>query len=157
MKPYLYGVFLSFLLVAGSLCSVYGASGKDIVRLKQGGISDDTIQVIIQEKVIETVAFTVDEILDMKNAELSEEMIRTVIRDGSFLKDAKPVIYGKDMRTLRFTTVKDLIELKNAGLSEETIQAIITYGTRDADDKEREKAWEMMKKMDLQIDVEGDE
>ena len=125
---------------------------QDIIRLKKGGISGETIGLIVKEKVIETCAFTVQEILDLKKAGLKDETIRIIIRNGSFLKDTKPIVYGKDIRPIKFTTARDIIELKEAGLSDEVIKAIVTCASTDANDLEREKAWEMLKNMGIIID-----
>jgi len=100
-------------------------SGSGIVALKKAGISDRTIEIIVEEKVIETAAFSVDEIVNMKKAGLGEETIRMLVREGSFLKDAQPIVYGNRMKSLRFTSAQDVIDLKKAGLSDEVIQAII--------------------------------
>ena len=107
---------------------------------------------MVREKTVETCAFTVREILDLKRAGVSDETIQVLIKEGSFLKDAEPVLYGKEIRSIKFTTIKDIIELKDAGVSDETIQAIIISGSRDVNDTEREKAWDMLKDMEIKID-----
>ena len=61
-------------------------SGSDIVELKKAGISDETIQIIAEEKIIETAAFSVDDIVKMKQAGLGEETLRMLIRESSFLR-----------------------------------------------------------------------
>ena len=112
----------------------------------------------MRQKVIETCAFTIDEILDLKKAGLSEKTIQMVIKEGSFMKGAEPIVYGRDIRRSNFMTANDIIELKNAGLSDKTIQAIIIFGARDVNDLEREKAWEMLRNMGIFIDLrKGDE
>jgi len=124
-----------------------------IIRLKEAGISDETIQLIVKEKSIETCALTVHEILSLKKAGLSDKTIQMLIREGSFLKDREPIIYGKEIKSIKFVTIKDIIELKDAGLSDEVIQAIIIYGSRDVDEEERKKAWEMLENMGIVIDM----
>lgn len=126
---------------------------EDIIRLKKGAISEETIGLIIREKVIETCAFTVQEILDLKGAGLTDKTIQMLIKESSFLKTSKPIIYGKDIRHIEFTTAKDVIELKNAGVSDEIIQAIIIFGSRDADEINREKAWDMLKDIGIIVDM----
>ncbi|MBW2011682.1 MAG: hypothetical protein JRI32_08620 [Deltaproteobacteria bacterium] len=149
-----FSILLLLFFINVGLC----LDGKDMIRLKKGGISDETIQTIAREKTIETCSFTVREILDLKNAGLKDKSIRMLIRDGSFMKDAGPVVYGKDIRSIQFTTAKDIIELKEAGVSDEVIQAIIIFGSRDVNDIERDKAWEMLKHMGIIIDMcEGSE
>jgi len=124
----------------------------DFIRLKEEGISEETIQVIIREKAIESCSFTVDEILRLKKAGLSEETIQIMIISGSFNRDRKPIIYGRDIRSIKFLTAKDIIELKDAGISDETIQAVIKTGPFDSNDMESEKAWDMLKKMGILFD-----
>ena len=140
-----------FLLVFFS--PALSLNSEDIIRLKKAGISDETIQLVVREKTKETCAFTVQEILDLKSAGLSDETIQMLVKEGSFIKDRNPVIYGKDIRSIKFTTAKDIIELKDAGVNDETIQAIIIFGSRDINDGEREKAWEMLKNMGIIMDM----
>ena len=142
--------FLLTLIVAGpGLC----LESQDVVRLKKAGISDRTILLMVNEKVIETCAFTVEEILELKNAGLSEETIQVLIREGSFMKDTGPIIYGRDIRSIKFTTANDIIRLKDAGISDEIIRAIVIFGSRDPGDVEREKAWDMLKNMGIVVDM----
>lgn len=152
MKKKILSIILSMLLLLFFINVGLCLDGKDMIRLKKGGISDETIQLMVKEKTIETCAFTVLEMLDLKNAGLKDKTIRMLIRDGSFMKDAGPVVYGKDIRSIKFTTVKDIIELKEAGVSDEVIQAIIISGSRDVNDIERDKAWKMLKHMGIIID-----
>ena len=131
----------------------YAMSSEALVALKQAGISDETIQVLIQEKALETAAFTVKELVSMKQAGLSEETIQLVVRDGSFMKDRAPIVYGKELRPLSFTTAQDIIDLKNAGISDDVIKAIIVYGAEDSSDQDRDRAWEMLNNMGIVVDT----
>ena len=146
-------IFLSilfFLLIPSSgVC----LNSEDIIRLKKAAVSDKTIELIIKEKVIETCSFTIQEILDLKNAGLHDKTIQAVIKEGSFIKTSEPIVYGKDIRPIKFTTVKDIIELKNNGMSDEIIQAIIIFQSKDADNIEREKAWDMLRHMGIIVDM----
>lgn len=132
-----------------------GLNAEGIVRLKKAGISDRTIEVVVREKAIETAAFSVQEIVDMKNAGLSDETIQMVITENSFLKNSEPVVYGDQVRTVRFTTVKDIIDLKNAGISDEIIQAILTV-VGDSEASERQAASDFLKDMNIRVDLRGD-
>ena len=131
----------------------WALDGQAVVDLKQAGISDTTIQLIMQEKIVETGAFTVNEIIAFKDAGLSEETIQMVIKDGSFLRDAETVIYGQDTQPVTFTSIKDIKALKDAGFSDEVIQAIIVYGTRKPGDVERDRAWQLLQGMGIIIDT----
>jgi hypothetical protein len=135
---------------------ISGLNSESIVRLKGAGVSDQTIQVIIREKVVETAAFSVQEIIDMKNAGLGEKTIQMIIQEGSFLKDTAPVVYGKDVRSIEFTTAQDIIELKKAGFSDEVIQAII-YVVGESSDAQRKDAWNLLRDMEIRVDLrDGD-
>ena len=133
---------------------ISGLNSESIVRLKSAGVSDETIQVMIREKVVETAAFSVQEIIDMKKAGISEKTIQMVIEEGSFLKDTAPVIYGKDVRSIEFTTAQDIIELKKAGLSDEVIQAII-YVVGESSDAQRKDAYDLLRDMEIRVDLRG--
>jgi hypothetical protein len=135
---------------------ISGLNTESVVRLKEAGVSDTTIQIMVREKTVETAAFSVQEIIDMKNAGLSEKTIRMVIQEGSFLKDTAPIIYGKDVRSIEFTTAQDIIELKKAGISDEVIQAIIDV-VGESSDSERKNAYDLLEDMEIRVDLrDGD-
>ena len=135
---------------------IAGLNSESIVRLKEAGVSDTTIQIMVREKVVETAAFSVQEIIDMKKAGLGEKTIQMVIQEGSFLKDTAPIIYGKDVRSVEFTTARDIIELKKAGISDEVIQAIL-YVVGESTDSERKEAYDLLKDMEIRVDLrDGD-
>ena len=148
-----YRIILSIILSVFVVSPVWGLNKDDIISLKQNGISDATIQLIIKEKTIETCSFTVGEIIDFSKAGLSDETIRMLIKEGSFMKNIEPIIYGKEIRPLKFTTAKDVIDLKRAGLSNEIIQAIINLGSKDVNEVEQEKAWEMLNNLGIIMDL----
>jgi len=129
----------------------YCLDGDDIVRLKEAGIDGNTIQLIISEKVIETCAFSVQEIINLKKCGMENETIRTLIESGSFMKDAGTILYGNDIKMIKFTSVNDIIKLKDAGISDDVIKAIISGEKKDYD-KEYQRAWEMLENMGIIID-----
>jgi hypothetical protein len=132
----------------------WGISGEDIHRLNKAGMSGDTIQLIIKEKIIETCAFTVQELIDLKTkARLSEKTLQFLIAEGSFLKDRSPVIYGQDDKPLKITSVGDIVELKQAGISDDVIQAIIISGSGSRNESDRDKAWQMLNNMGIVVDT----
>jgi hypothetical protein len=135
---------------------ISGLNSESILRLKQAGVSDATIQIMVREKAVETAAFSVQEIIDMKKAGISEKTIQMVIQEGSFLKDTAPIIYGKDVRSIEFTTARDVIELKKAGISDKVIQAII-YVVGESTDSQRQEAWDLLRDMGIWVDLrDGD-
>lgn len=134
--------------------SGWGINNNDILRLRAAGISDETLQVIIKEKVIETCAFSVQEIVDLKSkGGFSDKTIRLLINEGSFMKNRSPEVYGQDIHTLNFITLKNILELKQAGLSDEIIQAIIISMSGSINGQDREKAWDMLKNIGIVIDT----
>ena len=127
-------------------------SGKGIVRLKKAGVSDRTIEIIAEEKVIETAAFSVDDIVAMKKAGVSERTLQMLVKEGSFLKNSAPIVYGNTTRSIRFTTAQDVIELKEAGVSDEVIQAIIAV-TGERYYSQQDEAYELLRDMDILVDT----
>lgn len=155
MKKTPLSIIVAILLVFLICHPGSGINSDDIVRLKKAGVSDKTIQVIVQEKAIETAAFSVQEIVDMKTAGIGEETIQMVIKENSFLKNSEPIVYGKDIRTIKFTTVKDIIELKNAGVSDDVIEAILTV-VGDSTESERKEALDILDGMNIRVDLRAD-
>ena len=141
--------FLFFLPAAGR-----GLESRDIMRLKQAGVSDETVRVLIREKSLETGAFRVDDILALKEAGLSDATLRMLIAEHSFLKDRQPIIYGQQLHAIKFTSVQDVIRLKEAGLSDTLIQAILRVLQED-NSADSQKAWDMLNSMGILIDKRG--
>ena len=130
----------------------FGLDAKDAVRLKKAGVSDQTLEVMAKEKIIETAAFTVEEILAMKAAGIGDKALQAILAEGSFLKDRAPIVYGKDLRSIRFTSAADIIELKQAGVSDEVLQAIVAVSRRDSD-VDRDAALKLLRDMGIWVDV----
>ena len=155
IKVVLVGVINSLCLCAaflGHACPGACLESEQIIRLKKAGVGPATLQALVEEKSIETCAFSVEEIVQLKKAGVSEETLQVLIREGSFLKDSRPRIYGKEIRSIEFTTARDIIELKEAGISDEIIRAIIISVSRKRDVRDRERAWEMLKNMGIIVD-----
>jgi hypothetical protein len=127
-------------------------SGKGIVQLKKAGVSDQTIELIAKEKVIETAAFSIDEIVEMKKAGLGEPTLQMLLKESSFLRKSEPLFYGKNTRPIRFTTARDIIELKKTGLSDEVIQAVIAV-TGERYYSQREEAFDLLRDMEIEVDT----
>ena len=153
-KDILY-VLLSILFPLLISVQAFSLDSKDMLRLKKAGISEETIQTIIDEKVIETCAFTVQEILDLKKAGISDEAICGIIKKGSFMKDAAPVVYGNNVRSIKPMSTKDIIELKKAGVSDDVIKSILS-GSMNRDDEEHRRAWNMLENMGLIVDFKNE-
>ncbi len=142
----LLALFFSTAITAEALNS------KGVIQLKKAGVSDRTIEIIAEEKVIETAAFSIDEIVAMKKAGVSERTLQMLVKEGSFLKNSAPITYGNTTRSIRFTTAQDVIELKEAGVSDEVIQAIIAV-TGERYYSQQDEAYELLRDMDILIDT----
>lgn len=124
----------------------------DMARLTKAGLGGKVIQTIIDEKAIETCAFTVDEIIDLKKSGMSDDAIEGIIRKGSFTKGPQKIVYGDTTKTLRSISTEDMIKLKEAGISNDVLKEI-ARGNIDRDDIEHRKAWDMLDSMGLLIDA----
>lgn len=124
---------------------------KDMAALTKAGLKGETIQTIIDEKVIETCAFTVKELVDLKKSGLSDKAIRGIVKKGSFMKGPKTVTYGDSTKSLRSVSPEDMIKLKNAGISDDVLKEI-ARGSINRDDEAHRRAWDMLQNMGLVVD-----
>ncbi|MFO7985611.1 MAG: hypothetical protein R6U38_07070 [Desulfatiglandaceae bacterium] len=143
-----------FLLTA-LVCAGYGGAlaldPEDTARLTKAGLSGKVIQTIIDEKVIETCAFTVDQIIDLKTSGMSDQAIDDIIKKGSFMKGPQKVVYGDSTKTLKTISPEDMIKLKKAGISDDVLKEV-ARGSIDRDDIAHRKAWNMLESMGLLVD-----
>jgi hypothetical protein len=140
-----------FLLVLWIPLGVLAMTGEEMLRLKQAGVSDETIQLMIQEKSIETVSLTIQEVLDMKAAGIGEDTLQLMIRGLSFTKDSQPVVYESPRKGLCITSASDLLMLKQAGLSDETIRAIVMVASGDEDQQNYEEALRTLENLNIWV------
>ena len=147
-------LLIVLLFVSGAWGSAaWALSASDAVRLKNAGVSDATLEVIAREQVIATAAFTVDEIVAMKAAGIGENALRSILSAGSFLKEREPVVYGRELRSIRFTTAQDIIDFKQAGVSDAVLEAVIAVSRRDAD-VQRDAAFRLLRDMGIQVELQ---
>jgi hypothetical protein len=128
------------------------APAKVLVALKQAGLGDQVIQAVVREKVIETAAFTVEELIGLKKAGMTDETLEAVITERSFMKQSRPLVYGRSIKPIQLSSVQDLIELKRSGVSDEVIHAIVVASSGRHDDAS-ERAWEMLDRMGIEIEM----
>jgi len=150
----LFNRFLWVLWLPAMLAAALPALGldaKSLTRLNQAGVSSATLELIVKERTIETAAFTVEELLALKAAGIGEAALQALIREGSFMKDREPVVYGRELDSLRLATVEDIVRLKKAGMSDEVLQAIIAASRRDAD-VERDRALRQLQEMGVWVE-----
>ena len=128
-------------------------SGADLLRLKNAGVTDETIALMVAHKTLETYALSVSEIEALKQAGVAEETLRMLVQEGSFMKNATPLVYGTGTQKVRLATVQDLIRLKQAGFGDEVLQAIVLVAGSDIAESDRRRAWEMLQQMGLYIET----
>ena len=145
--------FIFLWALAGMLFAVpaFSLDTADIIKLKKAGLGDGVIQTVMDEKAVETCAFSVEEIIEMKKAGMSDNSISAIIKKGSFMKDSKPVIYGTETKSIKALTPEDVIALKNAGISDQVLNSMV-MGSYDENDPEHRRAWRMLENMGLIID-----
>ena len=152
MKKIIVAIFINLFWWFFLINPAWSLSGQNVVELKKAGVSDQTIQVIAQEKVIETAAFSIDDIVAMKKAGVGEETLRKIIKDGSFLKNSEPVVYGRSTQSVRNISPEEVINLKKSGVSDEVIQSVLEVSKSD-DQQDRERAWRMLENMQLRVHI----
>ena len=140
-----------FLLVLWLPLEVAAMTGDELLRLKQAGVSDETIQLMIQEKSIETVSLTIQEVLDLKAAGIDENTLQLMIRSLSFMKDSQPVVYGSPSKGMQITSVSDLLMLKEAGFSDETIRAIVTVASGNEETQGYRESLRMLENLNIWV------
>jgi hypothetical protein len=151
------GKYMGVLAAAAVLAAAtvaLGLDGRSIARLKRAGVSDPTIELMVAERTVETAAFSVEDIVAMKAAGIGEGALQTILREGSFMKDREPVVYGNHLRPLRLVSAADLIELKRAGVSDEVLRAVVEATRPDAD-IDRERALQQLGQMGIWVEQRG--
>jgi hypothetical protein len=148
---------LVLAVMMGWACTANGwsISSADVVRLKQAGVSDTTVQLIIAERTIETAAFSIEELLAMKKAGIGEKTLQAIIQSGSYLRHREPVVYGRAIRPIRLSSVEDIIEMHRAGFSDAALEAVLA-ATRPGSEAERQSALELLEGMDIRVDFRGE-
>ena len=76
-------VIIIFWYVIFSVTGALAVNSKDIVMLKKAGVSDRLIKEIITSDAIPRALISVDEILEMKEANIGDEVILTIIQQGN--------------------------------------------------------------------------
>ena len=145
-------ILISLFFVTALASEGATVTGKEIIQLKKAGVGDQTIQLIVKEKVIETAALSVEDIVDMKKAGVSEKTLGILIKECSFLRTSEPIVYGRETQSIRHISAQDVINLKNNGVSDNIIQSVIE-ATKSSDKKDRERAWRMLENLKLRINT----
>ena len=132
--------------------AVAATSAEALVALKEAGLGDSVLQAVVREKVIETAAFTVEELIALKKAGMADATLEVLVTERSFLRQARPIVYGRSVKPIHLASVQDLLELKRSGMHDDVIRAIVVAASprRDA---EYDRAWEMLNRLGLEIEV----
>jgi len=140
------------LLVMLVAAAGMGISSQQLSALSAAGVGGSVIEALIAEKSLETAAFTVDEILALKKAGLSDETITLLVRERSFVKNREPIVYGKDVQPINTSSINDLLALKQSGMSDDVLRELIRYQSARTSDVDRQQSWEMLNNMGIVID-----
>jgi hypothetical protein len=150
LKNLLMGISLAAGIAAAAVA--WAVDAQSLARLKRAGVEDATLELMIQERTLETAAFTVEELVALKAAGVGEETVRVLIREGSFMRGREPVVYGRELRSIRLTTAEDVIRLKQAGVSDELLQAIVE-ASRSGEDAERDRVLRRLQEMGVWVEL----
>ena len=145
-------IALTCLAVAGNGLSI---SSEAVLQLKQAGLSDRTIQLIIAERTIETAAFSVEELVALKRAGIGEKTLQAIVQSGSFLRGREPIVYGRGVRPIRLASVEDIIEMHRAGFSDAALQAVLEVANPSSE-SDRQRALDMLEGMHIRVDTRGE-
>lgn len=111
------------------LSGAFGVEPGDIVRLKQAGISDSLLKEIIRSDAIARALISVDEIIEMKGVKIGDDVILTILEQGSA---QAPELDREDAadRTLKSRIKRQEMRLEvqreEFGLLVEYVSALIT-------------------------------
>jgi hypothetical protein len=126
MKDYIKpaGMLLLFVLVSLLFTtSTYCITSEDIISLKNAGVEDETIQVIINEQADLTGLINVREVIRMKKAGVSDKVIRALASPRKSERRIRQ--YGTHVDQIKEISTKDIIQLREAGFDDSLIEAII--------------------------------
>ena len=65
------------------LSGAFAVEPRDIVRLKQAGVSDSLLKEIIRSDAITRALISIDEIVEMKDVNIGDDVILTILEQGS--------------------------------------------------------------------------
>jgi hypothetical protein len=101
----------------------FGLSADDIIELKKSGVEDLTIELIIKEQSDLLGIINIREIIMMKQAGVSDTIIRALVTPVKRERAVKE--YGTHVDQIKEISTKDLIQLKKIGFDDRLIEAII--------------------------------
>lgn len=147
LAPALFAVITVIAAMAGEASADHW-----LVRLKQEGFDEKTLALIIQEKAIETAAFSVEELIQLKRAGIRSSTLQILIQNRSFIRNRAPIVYGADVKPIRLASVEDIIRLKKNGVDDDTLEAIVNAASSGRDDQQMRDE-RLLEGMELRIDT----
>jgi len=126
-------------------------SGADAVRLAKAGVGKDLMSAIVREKIVETGAMTVDDLLALKKAGIGDDACIALVENLSFLKGPREIVYGRDVKPIKMASAKDLIALKEAGMSDTVLTAVVQAQSTRTQTDEREAALAILRNAGIRV------
>lgn len=142
------GIFGLLCLLTGP---VWSLTGEEIQKLHRAGIRGELLQTIVRERTVETRALTIDELIALKKSGLTDNQLKVLVIEKSFIRNREPVRYGENTRGVKSLSIWDIERLKAQGISDDIIRDLIIASTRNADEDERRRAWRMLDNMRLYV------
>lgn len=151
MKRKIIPLMAGFLLLLPQIA--LSLSSRDVIRLTEAGVSQETITLLVQEQTIRTGVFSVADLVEMKNAGVSDETLQILIYSRSQMRGREPIRYGEETRTLKFLTVEDILRLKEGGVNDEVIRTAIIHSQKSKFSDQRSEALDMLREMGVIVDL----
>ncbi|MBU4316051.1 MAG: hypothetical protein KKF30_02115 [Proteobacteria bacterium] len=139
--------------LTGLLNPLLGFEADGLIRLKKAGISENIIEMVLNEKLFETCALTADDIIQLKKAGFTDTLISAYIWRQSFLGRDKIKVYTntRDSSSINRVTLEDLERLKEDGFSDDIIKAVIASQTDGYSNSEQNHILKMFENMELSV------
>ena len=144
-------LFLLFSLCPGSS---FGIGSDELARLGEAGIGSSVIHALEKEKILETSALSVDDIIALNKAGYSDKDISAYIYHRSFLKNATPRTYTNFDASSKIVEIdiEDLEYLKEIGFSDDVIKAVVFNQAAPDEGAKRREVLDMFENMGLLLD-----
>lgn len=107
----------------------FSLSPQEIIDLKNAGVQDKTIELIIHQQADLTGLISVPEVIRMKKAGISDDVIRAMASPPASHESVRE--YGMHVDQIKEISTEDLVQLKKAGFDDTLIQAIIKIQRED--------------------------
>ena len=122
-------VVMAFWYSISGLPGAFSVEPGDIVRLKQAGISDSLLKEIIRSDAIARALISVDEIIEMKGVKIGDDVILTILEQGSAQApelDREDAADRTLKRRIKRQEMRLEVQREEFGLLVEYVSALIT-------------------------------